>query len=72
MADFCEQCTANYFRKDPGDPTPANDFSDIGKGRPPLEPNEGYPVICEGCGPTLVNEKGECIEADCIEHHGAS
>lgn len=64
MADFCKQCSESLFGRD---------FGDLkGLGGPnaePLKPDEGYPAICEGCGPTLVDAEGVCIAYDCIEQH---
>jgi hypothetical protein len=28
-------------------------------------------VICEGCGPTVVDHTGKCVAADCLRRHGA-
>jgi hypothetical protein len=34
----------------------------------------GFPrlavVLCEGCGPTQVDEYGYCVSEDCDRHHG--
>ena len=62
MADFCRQCSLDLFGQDAGDLRGLG-----GKDDKPLEPGEGYLVICEGCGPTLVNKDGECIAEDCLE-----
>jgi hypothetical protein len=63
MADFCKQCSEELFGKD---------FEDLkGLSREhsePLAPGEGYIVICEGCGLTVVDEDGKCI-SDCMKHH---
>ena len=61
MADFCKQCSIELFGEDYGDFKPHNPA--------PLKPGYGWPVLCEGCGPTLVNNEGECIAKDC-ELHG--
>jgi hypothetical protein len=60
MADFCKQCSIDMF---------GEDFGDLKLG--PLEPEYYWPVLCEGCGPTLVNEDGECVHAHCDLKHGA-
>jgi len=64
MANFCKQCSLYMFG--PG----YNDFENIGKGKPPLKKGYGYPVLCEDCGPILVNADGECITKDCLKNHG--
>lgn len=63
MADFCKQCSISMFGED------LRDLASIGTGA--LGEGEGWAVICEGCGPTLVNDEGECIVDDCMEkgHH---
>jgi hypothetical protein len=61
MADFCAQCSAPYpsdFAGIPWDPS-----------RRPLEPGEGYAVLCEGCGPTLVDTEGNCLGGCMGDHH---
>lgn len=64
MADFCKQCSIALFGADHGD------LKNIGRGET-LAPGEGWVCICEGCGPTLVNDDGECI-SDCLEQHNPS
>mgnify|MGYP003127626062 CR=1 FL=1 len=59
MADFCKQCSIDLFGEDCGD-------MKLG----PLEPEHFWPVLCEGCGPTMVNEEGECVYANCDLKHG--
>jgi hypothetical protein len=60
MADFCKQCSEYHFGKDsralarPGDPPP--------------EPEWGYEALCEGCGPTFVDEAGVCVYQECPVH----
>lgn len=58
MADFCKQCSVALF---------GEDFGDL-KGICPDDPEFVAPVICEGCGGTLVNHDGECVY-DCLKHH---
>ena len=61
MADFCNQCAkALGF--------PEGDFLT----REKLPPDSGYAEICEGCGPTFVDEVGNCIAYRCLENHGAT
>ena len=63
MADFCKQCSVEMFGQDYGDLANLN--------TEPLLEGYGIPVICEGCGYILVNEKGECISKDCLRNgHG--
>jgi hypothetical protein len=62
MADFCKQCSEEIFGEDHGDLKPLNPE--------PLEAGEGYAVLCEGCGPTLVDNEGKCLW-NCLKHHGA-
>ena len=61
MADFCWQCTENVL----GIPPEKNDFAGVGKDDPPLKEGEGYEVLCEGCGFTLVDKTGKCITSGC-------
>jgi hypothetical protein len=61
MADYCKQCGIDYLGED------CKDLKGLGDGKP-LEPGWGYQVLCEGCGPTLVDDDGKCI-ADCDRHH---
>jgi hypothetical protein len=65
MAEFCRQCYRETFAQD------ESDFDHFGKDSPlPLEPGYGYPALCEGCGPTLVDDSGNCIADDCLRKHG--
>ncbi len=61
MADFCKQCANEIFNTD-------GDFVNCCT----LENNENdrYAVVlCEGCGPILVNYLGECVSEDCLRKH---
>lgn len=60
MADFCKQCSEELFSED------FEDFKGLGE----LEKDYGHSVLCEGCGPTLVDNNGYCITRDCLEKHG--
>lgn len=68
MADFCKQCSIDNFGED------TRDF--VHQRRAPdgqlltLHPGEGWAVLCEGCGPTIVDDDGRCVMANCIERHG--
>lgn len=50
MADFCNQCKKEMGLGDD------SDYPDYG----PLKDNEGWSVICEGCGFTTIDRKGNC------------
>jgi hypothetical protein len=62
MADFCKQCSIELFGKDFGE------LANLGKGRE-LEPDHGWLVLCEGCGPIYVDEEGNCLSVDCEGDH---
>jgi hypothetical protein len=64
MADFCQQCSIEIFGHDTKDCARPD--------QAPLEPGEGWPEICEGCGPTLVDNDGKCLADDCLKQHAAS
>lgn len=53
MADFCAQCASEI-----GMETDFT-FEDKRKGY-------YYSVLCEGCGNTMVNSKGECVSPLCL------
>lgn len=55
MAEFCKQCADDLG-------FPRSDFL-----YPNLLPGQYMTVLCEGCGSTQVNSKGECICSDCIK-----
>lgn len=54
MADFCHDCNLKLFDLDESDFGPYTLET-------PLEPGEGFLVLCETCGPIFVDEKGEKI-----------
>ena len=58
MADFCKKCSERLFGFDGQDL--ANLISEE-----KVQQGFGQAVICEGCGPILVNHLGECILPDC-------
>lgn len=63
MADFCKQCSINNFDWD---------FEDF-KGLLTREQYEGgyfMPVLCEGCGPCVVDHTGKCHDPNCMKKHG--
>ena len=57
MADFCKQCSIDTFGEDTGDLAHP--------GAPPLLL---WSALCEGCGPTYVDNEGAC-QCDCDKHH---
>lgn len=54
MADFCKQCA-----EEEGFPG-SFDLAGLGRDRK-LEPGTGWGALCEGCGPTLVDDDGRCL-----------
>jgi len=63
MADFCKQCSEEHFGED------GKDLEGIGKRQGKvLQAGYGWPALCEGCGMTLVNEEGPCIDKHCMKH----
>lgn len=58
MADFCKDCSIKMFGEDTRDMAGICTKDDDYKG---MVAN----VICEGCGPTIVNSEGECVSGDC-------
>lgn len=58
MADFCKQCSLENF---------GEDYKDFQFTAP-----DGMvtAVLCEGCGPTYVDNDGVCVCDWCIEQHG--
>lgn len=67
MADFCKQCSIDHFGEDFGDLANlgGEDTKVVGAH---YDDDTVWAVICEGCGPTYVNNEGECVH-DCLEHH---
>lgn len=63
MADFCNQCAREIFG-----PGISGDFTHF-RVEAPLPPGYGFAVLCEGCGPTYVDNQGSCISESC-PHHG--
>lgn len=58
MADFCKQCSLENFGED------HKDFQ--------FNAPDGMvtAVLCEGCGPTYVDNDGNCVCDWCLEQHG--
>lgn len=67
MADFCNQCARALG-------LPEGDFKYVRRdeaGTPILlEPDQGWVELCEGCGPTLTDDDGNCTAHDCDRKHG--
>lgn len=62
MASFCFQCSVDlYFG-------PYSDFVQTGPQFDPLPEGFGYLALCEGCGTTVVDERGHCI-GQCLSKH---
>ena len=58
MADFCKQCSHELF---------GEDFEDLWG---LCEESEDHtPALCEGCGPTDVDNEGKCV-GNCLKRHG--
>lgn len=51
MADFCKECNNELFDVNESDFGPFSLDT-------PLEPGEGFLVLCESCGPILVDHNG--------------
>jgi len=63
MADFCKQCSEAIFGED------LKEMRGLGgKVKGLLPPKFGWEVLCEGCGPTLVDNEGRCIFVECPKH----
>lgn len=61
MADFCQQCSIEIFGED------HRELAGLGKGVM-LDTGEGWAVLCEDCGGTVVDEDGKCIAEWCGKH----
>lgn len=68
MADFCAQCSKdmNYNASD------INHGEDLASLVSKAQSNAGLfaSVICEGCGPIIVDHKGYCKSKNCTKLHG--
>lgn len=58
MADFCRQASLELFDQD---------FNDLAGLCPPGTMVE---VLCEDCGWSIVNYRGECLEGELCKHGG--
>lgn len=63
MAAFCRQCSIEMFGEDYGDLS-----GQISKTQ--VEAGLAAAVLCEDCGPTLVDHKGTCVSPVCSKGHG--
>lgn len=61
MADFCKQCADELGFE-------INDFEGLITEKAFVEKKHVVAVLCEGCGPTFVNHKGECVDKHCAKH----
>lgn len=68
MADLCRQCMLEIYG-----PETADNEGDLVGVTTPEEWRRGIAnvAICEGCGPTLVDDKGNCVHKGCDKagHH---
>lgn len=64
MSDYCKQCSEQIFG--------VSDLQDLAGLSTEKDTSEGmYAVaICEGCGPTMVDHTGKCVDDNCLEKHG--
>ena len=63
MADFCQQCSIEAFGED------FKDLADLGPADD-LKVGHGWFALCEDCGPTVVDQEGQCISKHCDKKHG--
>ena len=60
MADFCKQCNKEMFNMDTADFSPPEGGV--------LEEGYGWQMLCETCGPIIVDNDGKCIAKWCEVH----
>lgn len=74
MADFCKQCSIDHFGEDFEDLSNQHALAKARAEGKPLPPDgeREWPALCEGCGPTLVDDDGACIYSGCALKHGAN
>jgi len=63
MTDFCSECSVELFGED------FKQLTNLGNGKP-LLPDYGWPALCEGCGPVLVDDCGKCLGKCLNKTHG--
>lgn len=61
MADFCMQCSIDLHGDDFGD------LADI-TSKEGAEKGFYCVVLCEGCGPIQVDDRGGCVSKDCFKN----
>ena len=61
MAEFCRQCSISHGFPLHDDFAATLPEDDLGE----LEEGFGFPVLCEGCGPVIVDYLGQCIGGNC-------
>jgi len=54
MADYCQECSIEFFGEDLGE------LAGLGRGKE-LPEGHGWTALCEGCGPILVDDAGKRI-----------
>jgi hypothetical protein len=64
VSDFCKQCANTLFP-----PGYDRDLADLST-EEDTKAERFMHVLCEGCGPTLVDHDGICVSADCLHKHG--
>ena len=58
MADFCAQCSTDMDFE-------GCDLKGLLYG--PLQDGYAIPALCEGCGYTMVDLDGNCVNNDCLK-----
>ena len=58
MSNYCKQCSEELFGRD---------YLDLSNFLSPGISGD-HEDICEGCGPTVVDQFGKCI-GNCLKHH---
>ena len=64
MADFCRDCSFFMFGEDYRELALAPDDPKRGT----LEKDHGWTVLCESCGPIIVDDEGKCLDHTEAEH----
>jgi hypothetical protein len=66
MSNYCKQCSEYYFF--------GKDFEDAKGISTPEDTERGLyaEILCDGCGLTLVNHNGECIDCPKNGYSGAN
>ena len=63
MADFCRQCGGDMFGPEFNTKPDLEGITTMGDQMAGLF----VVVLCEGCGPILVDMWGNCVSEDCLE-----